>query len=524
MLPLEEIRICKADAINYYRGDDQDFLNKIFFSDIRFKKVLDSKIYFLQGDKGTGKTAFAVYNSNNETENIKSSLKFTSETDFKKFIRLIESGKINISDFVGIWKVILLLLISQEVESILDGNLITNFLTLSKLDKAIKKYYKSAFFPEISNAIEIIDKADIFLEILKNIKTGASSSEKIEKTGLQINLHEIEYEFKNALMDVKLKKSFILFVDGTDQIPFDIKRDKYVECLRGLANAIWELNQLFFPEIFHKKHSTNFIKIVLLIRPDIFSIIRFHNANAKLKDNSVLLSWITTESTYKISRLFKMIDNSLASQQSSKFALGYSWDVYVDKTFEICHANKTEILPSFVAILRRTFMRPRDLFAFLDIMQSRALRENSKKITSKIFNSSIPEFSRYLLGEVKDQFNFFHDDYEWGILFDFFNYFDGMVKFDFPFFEKTFNRFLEDYPSENPDVFESSFVLLQSLYNSNIICYIEYSNNETFYHWSYKEKSYTNIEPLVEYGSEYQFHSGLLKAMGLGQKINRKRF
>lgn len=524
MIPLEEIKICKADAINYYRGDDRNFLNKIFFSDVSFKKVLDSKIYFLQGEKGTGKTAFAVYNSNNETDLIKSSLKFTSETDFKKFIRLIDSGKINISDFVSIWKVILLLLISQELKSILDGNLITNFLTLSKLDKAINKYYESAFFPEISNAIEIIDKADVFLEILKNIKAGVSSSEKIEKTGFQINLLEIENEFKNALRDIKIKKSFILFVDGTDQVPFDIKRDKYIECLRGLANAIWELNQLFFPQIFQDKNSINFIKIILLIRPDIFSIIRFHNANAKLKDNSVILSWITSENSYKGSRLFKMIDNSLASQQSSKFALGYSWKEYFDESFEICYAGKTEQLPSFISILRRTFMRPRDIFAFMDIMQSKAIRMNSNKITSDIFNSSLSEFSRYLLGEVKDQFNFFHDDYEWEILFDFFNYFDGTIKFDFQFFEETFNRFLEDYPNNNPDVFETPFVLLQSLYTSNIVCFIESSNNEIFHHWSYKEKSYTNIEPLVDYESEYQFHIGLIKALGLGKRINRKRY
>ncbi len=521
MIPLKELKISKVDAINYYRGKDKEFLNTIFFSDDKFKKILDDKIYFLQGDKGTGKTAFAVHTSNNETEKLKSSLKFTSETDFKKFIRLIDNGKINISDFVSVWKVILLLLITQEVKEILEGNKISNFIALNKLDKAINKYYEAVFNPEISNAIEIIDKADVFLQILKNIKVSANTSEKTEKTGFQLSLLEIENEFKKAILGIKLKKSFILFVDGTDQIPFDIKREKYIECLRGLANAIWELNQLYFPQVFENKHSDHYIKIVLLIRPDIFSIIRFHNANAKLKDNSIILNWITTSNSYRRSRLFKLIDKSLASQQKSKFALGYSWDEYVEESFEKNYAGKNE--PSFVTILRRTFMRPRDFFAFLDMMQNRAIDINSNKITSQIFNFCIPEFSRYLLGEVKDQFNFFHDDYEWEILFDFFNYFDGKTRFDFVFFEEIYDRFLEDYPKDNPDVFESPYVLLQSLYSSNIICFIENSKQESFYKWSYKEKSYTNIEPLVEYEAEYQFHIGLIKALGLGRPIKRKR-
>lgn len=523
MLPLKEIKISKTDAINYYKGEDKEFLNKIYFNDDRFKDVLNSKIYFLLGDKGTGKTAFAVYKANNETVDFKSSLKFTSETDFKKFIRLIDSGKINISDFVSVWKVILLLIISDEIKPVIDGNVISSYFSLNRINKAIDKYYKSAFYPEITNAIEIVEKAEAFLNILNNKFSGAVT-EKVDIIGYQINLMEIESEFKKALKEINIKKNFILFIDGTDQIPFDIKRESYIECLRGLANAIWELNQMIFPEVLNHRNGNHFVKIVLLIRPDIFSIIRFHNANAKLKDNSVILNWITPEHSYKNSRLFKLIDKSLASQQTSKFALGYSWSQYVDDVFEVNHAGKTESLPSFIAILRRTFMRPRDIFSFLDIMHAEAVSRNSAKITSQIFNLTLAEYLRYLLGEVKDQFNFFYDDYEWGILFDFFKYFDGRIKFDYDFFYNCYERFIEDYPNDNPDVFESPFVLLQSLYSSNIICYIETTEGEDFYRWSYKEKSYTNLIPTVEYDSKFQFHIGLIKALGLGKPINKRRY
>jgi hypothetical protein len=520
MIPLKEIEICKADAINYYKGEDKDFLHKIFFNDDQFKKALERKIFFLIGDKGTGKTAFAVYNTNNETNSLRTSLKFTSETDFKKFIRLINAGKINISDFVNVWKVILLLLISQEIEDNIDENLISKYFLLTKIDKAIEKYYRSAFSPEITNAIELFDKQEVFLEIIRNFNAKIESSEKIEKTGFQIDLLEIEKDFIKALTDLNLKKSFILFIDGTDQIPFDVKRTDYEECLRGLANAIWDLNQLIFPEIINSR--VQFVKIVLLIRPDIFSKIRFHNANAKIKDNSVILDWTTSESHWRNSILFKTVDNLLASQQKSKFALGYSWNEYFDEFFDIPAGGRIHTVHSFIAILRRTFMRPRDVFVYLDLLFKEANNRNLNKITSEVFNCIQTSYSRYLLGEIKDQFNFFHEETEWEVLIDYFKYLDGKVRFDYKYFVSSFDKFLLDFPETSSEIFEKPEVLLQELYSNNIICYIEETEDEDFFKWAYREKNYTNLYPMVVFDCEYQFHPGLLRSIGVGKTIHKR--
>jgi len=521
MIPINEIVIAKADAINYYKSGDKEFLRKIYFDDERFKEILKKEIYFLLGDKGTGKTAYAVNRANNETEKVKAILKFTNETDFKKFIRLIKEDKINVSDFVSVWKVILLLIVSQEIRSNIHENYFSKFFLLSKIDKAINLYYSSAFAPEITNAIEIIDKADLFLDILKQVKYRGEKTQKVERSGMQVNLFEIENEFKKALKDISLKKNFILFIDGTDQVPLDIRRADYVECLRGLANAIWDLNRFIFPDLVSDNEF--YLKIVLLIRPDIFSIIRFHNANAKLKDNSVILNWVTRESHWKNSRLFRMADNLFASQQKSKYALGYSWNEYCDEDFQIQFAGKFVKQPSFVAIMKRTFLRPRDIFALLDIMHRECINNHSAKITSQTFNDSQVKFSRYLLGEIKDQFNFFYTDEDWQILMDFFKYFDGKIRFDYEYFLNCYTRFLNDFPSDNPDIFDTPEILLQELYSYNFLCYIEDAYDEDFYKWSYKEKNYTNLNPLVDYESEYMFHIGLIKAIGLGKPINRRR-
>ena len=43
MLPLKDIIIGKADAINYYKSGDKDFQRRIYFLDDRFKEIFKSK-------------------------------------------------------------------------------------------------------------------------------------------------------------------------------------------------------------------------------------------------------------------------------------------------------------------------------------------------------------------------------------------------------------------------------------------------------------------------------------------------
>lgn len=285
---------------------------------------------------------------------------------------------------------------------------------------------------------------------------------------------------------------------------------------RGLANAIWELNQLAFPDIINSR--VQFVKIVLLIRPDIFSKIRFHNANAKIKDNSVILDWSTYESNWKNSILLKTVDNLLAAQQESKYALGYCWNNYFEENFTFQLTD----MPSFIALLRRTFMRPRDMFVFLDMLFKEAFSRGLDKITTDVFNCTQTAYSRYLLGEIKDQFNFFHEESVWEMLMNFFKYLEGNYRFDYVYFITSFEHFIEDFPEASTmDIFERPDLLLQELFSNNMICYIEEKADEDFFKWSYKEKNYTNLYPMVAFDCEYQFHSGLQRSLGIGKPTLR---
>ena len=75
----------------------------------------------------------------------------------------------------------------------------------------------------------------------------------------------IEKKFKDSLSQIKLKNNHILFIDGIDIRPDNVPFPDYLECIKGLANAIWELNNDFFPTI---RDSHGRARIVLLVRPD----------------------------------------------------------------------------------------------------------------------------------------------------------------------------------------------------------------------------------------------------------------
>ena len=61
---------------------------KCFCKNSYLEDLLQPHIYFLLGEKGTGKTAYATFLSNSEYKNNKSILKYINGTDYEKFYEL----------------------------------------------------------------------------------------------------------------------------------------------------------------------------------------------------------------------------------------------------------------------------------------------------------------------------------------------------------------------------------------------------------------------------------------------------
>lgn len=527
MKSIPELALGFPDAENYKRRENRELFNQVFIRNRHLDRLCDPAVSFLVGEKGTGKTAYAVYMTNNDHKDTRGSLRYIRETDYQKFITLKRERHLQLSDYTSIWKVIIYLLLSQHVIETEGGpEFLRRFTRMGDVQQAIDEYYNSAFSPEILQALELVQESKLAAELFaKYAKASGEQREalKFSESRFQTNLFYIQRQFEDALRQARCARSHILFIDGIDIRPAAIPYPDYLECIKGLANAVWEINNDFFPTI---KGGGGRLRAVLLVRPDIFASLGLQNQNTKSRDNSVFLDWRVDYVHHRGSELFKVIDRLLATQQEVPLADGDAWDHYFP--WDAPNVREQFDRPSsFISFLRWSYYRPRDILTMLAILQD-LQREGigrADKFSFEAFDSAPfkRQYADYLLGEIKDQLAFYYRVEEYELLLKFFEVANGKGHFTHSEYLEIYTKFREliAKPDDDlPDFLRSQNVFLQFLYDLNIICYIERPKDERPYpRWCFRERSYANISPKVKDGVEYQVFYGLYKALNLGREF-----
>lgn len=516
-----------SDAENYRRRENRDLLNKVFIRNQHLDRLCEPAISFLVGEKGTGKTAYAVYLSNNNYKDTLASIRYIRETEYQKFITLKREKHLGLSDYANIWKVIIYLLVSQQVREREGGfEFLKRFTKFGAVQRAIDEYYHSAFSPEIVQALQFVQESKVAAELLaKHAKAAGEEKEVLtfSESRFQTNLFYIQREFESALRQARLANNHILFIDGIDIRPASIPYPEYLECIKGLANAVWEVNNDFFPTI---RGGRGRMRVVLLIRPDIFESLSLQNQNTKIRDNSVFLDWRTEYNNHRTSGLFRVIDHLIASQQAEALELGTAWDHYfpwdAPNVFD-----KYDTPTSFIGFLRWSYYRPRDIITMLVILQdlARDAGRNGDCFAYEHFDDASFQrrYSDYLLGEIKDHLTFYYGHSEYELFLKFFEFIRGKNRFSYSEYVAAFADFrktmgLED--SEMPKFMSTAGTFLQFLYDLNVICYVERPvNDRPYVRWCFRERSYANISPKVKEKVDYQVFYGLSKALNVGQEF-----
>ena len=518
---INELNLGFSDAQNYLQRGNKQMLSSVFVKNSYLEDLLQPHIYYLLGEKGTGKTAYASYLSNSEYKGNKSLLKFINGTDYEKFYELRKSKQIDISGYVDIWKTIILLLIAKSITENDKVVALFNKSNIGDLISAIDEYYEKAFSPEIVNALKIVDKSDLAAKILSNhIQAGANQETTTEfcEQRLQMNLYYICQQFSKSFEKLKLTKNIILFIDGIDVRPKQIPYNEYLDCIKGLSNACWSLNTELFANV---RDSKGQIKIVLLLRPDIFNALNMQNATNKLVDNSVFLEWRTTYKDYPSSNLFKMANKLLCYGQTN---INNIWYKYFDWELRSSNPNERKFDTAFMDFLKISLSRPRDIQRILkiqqDIMKRRDLGSETK-FSYSIYNSDEFQnlYSEYFLGSLKDQLAFYYSEDDFNLFKKFFDYFSD-PEFTFEKYKEKYQKYTDyilDNANDIPAFVEDPKLFLQLLYDSNVITAIE--NGGKYFHFSYREKNSTNIAPEVPYDNSisYRFHYGLYKKTNMGR-------
>ncbi|MDD5568173.1 MAG: funZ protein [Candidatus Omnitrophica bacterium] len=517
------------DAENYKRKENRELFNKIFLRTDAIDKLCQNNIFFLLGEKGTGKTAYAVYLINNNYKNTTAILGNIGETEYQKFITLKKEKHLSLSDYANIWKVIIYLLLSEKIfRKEISTPQFSNFSKFRDLKKAIDEYYANAFTPEIIYALSVIEQSKIVAELIaKYAKAGGEESSQVSFTEnrFQTNLLYIQKHFEDALRVFKLSGNHVLFIDGIDTRPSSIPYEDYLECVKGLASAIWSINNDFFSSI---KDSGGRLRVVLIARPDIFDKLELHNRNNKIGDNSVLLDWQTTYNTYRTSPLFSLTDRLLSSQQNTKLSEGQAWDYYFPYTIS---SRGKENDSSFISFLRYSYYRPRDIITMLIILRDN-FNQQGKNVNSVFSQDDFDhldfrrKYSEYLLGEIKDHLAFYYSPSDYQLFLKFFEYLKGKVSFSYSEYLEAFKNY-SNFLDENIKkiIMKPTFVLtadgfLQFLYELNIICYVEETeDSDIFLRFCFRERNPSDISPKVKTHLRYEIFYGISRALNLGKKL-----
>lgn len=515
MKHIEHLQPIKGDAYEYYNSlDKENLFEKIFLVDDIIEDIKSPNKYFIVGEKGSGKTAYSVYLSNHPSSSLCSKIKLVENTVYDKFVTMKKNKTLDMSTYKDIWLNVIYLILCEEIKKILNP---LNYKRYAALSKAIEKFYSNAFKPEFINALEFVDKSTASINAM--VESGVFSlssnaeeeiTQKYVEQSYQLSLMKLKDGFEKSLIQLKMPKNFILFIDGIDARPSHIANKEYLECLKGLVNATISLNTSFLKE--------KGIKIALLIRPDILYSMSIHNLNQKIRDNSVLLNWVTTYKDYRNSKLFTIADNFFAKQQDISYKKGDCWDSYFPYKIRNKYNERLGrhlVDDSFIGLLRYSLYKPRDILTMLNEFITVGTGTSFKYHD---FQAIISNYSEYLKGELKDYMLIYMSENDYNNFYNFFDFFDK-VKFSYTDFIEIHKKFLISLKELNrpiPYKMETPAETLQLLYDSNIICYEEkVFKNGKFRNqmwWSYKERNYANIQPEVKRHSAYRFHSAYARA------------
>lgn len=516
------------DAVNYRTRQEKEFFSRLFLRTDDLQNCLKPSVYYLIGEKGAGKTAYAAYLENNAIDDSRCRLATMTETQYKRFITLKQRGQLEYSDYANIWRPMLLNMAAQAIVLKSKGLLESVTGKFNTLEQEIERFNKDALNPEVEVAFEMVNESTDAVS-LGNDKFGKidlkDSIKATEKTAaIKHHLLAKEVTLKQALVDLRLSHNHVLFVDGVDYRPEEVPYNDYLACVKGLGEAVWQLNTEFFGNI---RDSKGRIKIVLLVRPDVFHKLNLYNSNSRLRDNAVLLEWVTTEAAMRSSQLYQATGKYFSSQQAEKVPEIEAADQYLQ-------ADDNNSI--FRRLLRTTFQKPRDVLTFIRIAQRVSIRRlgrgESTRFGTDIVNNPdyTKEYADYLLGEVRDYSNFYMRQDDFFLYIKFFQYLDGKSEFTFKDFSAAYEKFKGWISGESvraTEYLRDAEALLQFFFDVNIIGYREsvgheLERQERFVHFAFRERTLTNISPKVKTTALLVVNPGVAKSLDIGLKSKQQ--
>lgn len=462
-------------------------IENAFFDPCNYiEKLIYDVEFMLIGRKGVGKTAYGA-----------KIRKMASTDDSALYAEQINLSKFNFDDFYktkndnyegarrfkSAWDVCFLV----EIISFLYNK--KNYLENDKFNNCIINLRNNGLLynGDAFNAIvtELSSK-----ELNFNIKGVGGKNVFVNKAVPVTQTQVIEY-FKDVIKNLYYSDDrFIIILDGLD----DILRFKnnQIEILSGLIRSLDDLNNIFAKEGVP-------IKLILLIRDDILTLIHDPDFTKIKSDGGLVLRWDKANDLKELINLRFKISGVSGVQENFKDSHWYN-----------LFPSKIEGVDSWWYIISKTLRKPRDIIKFMLICQDTF--PNSTKLTESNIKYIIDVYSKdYFLSEMESTISGFFDD---NIVKQVFNVLKNIGDIDFSV-TTFFNKLKAKCPEIKKQIAEEiMYILFSEGYIGQI--FKRETNNKTAK--LYVDFKYRNHTLTFDPNAKYHVHFGLYSAFGFNRK------
>lgn len=424
-LKLKDLYIGKIDGYNEFLEYGTDVCRNLFFEypNLDINKLLNGSIYYICGDKGTGKTMLLKY--------IESLVEASSNVDFSQFIRfkkdvdedqrnllkraalpqepfeeIIESeisADVTI-DCVLAWQVYLIKVIVNRLK-------ITEFGVFERDDKwdklciLLDAIYKDK---DLSNPLK---------KILPKIKKGniEVSASSVAKLNLDLEWSDSSKEFApfinvgKKVVDLygslsPCENRIYVFIDELElSLSKTKKYERDITLIRDLIFAIQYINEI------SKQNNYN-VFLVTAIRNEVYQHVKSKGLeiNKPIHDFGFQIDWRQKGGNIQEHPLIKMLARRF---QYSEQYHGFTPTQNVYSDYFLTQIGRARV-PIYNYILDQTWYRPRDIIRLFSIIQSVAGERNY--IDQQTFESVKQRYSEESWAEFEEMLTVKYSDREVG--------------------------------------------------------------------------------------------------------------
>ena len=385
-MQLKDYQFGFADATKEYTRIPKIF--EIAFCDNRkiTDKLLNSYQYLLIGRKGVGKSAYSskIQSLSDKSENLYCFPMNLNDFEFSTFSKTS---------------------IDEEVSGTQKYKTSWDFLLLFTIFKILFNELQMTENDEITNVIDLLDTMGFSID--SNYKNDITKLSKI-KIGVGVAKFDVAFEKEfnikpqtyierislvtekmlHVLSNIYLnERELFVILDGMDDILR--YRKNRMEIIASLIRSADYINDKM--QIYKKK-----IKIIILVREDIISMVNDPDLNKIIQDGSIYISW-----NDRLAELKEIVDRRfLISGLAKEEAIQCWYNIFPKKI-----KNK----PSWDYILEYTLYKPRDILQFLKFCQSE-FPQNSHLSLSETQTALKLYSNRYFIEEMKNELSGLVDD------------------------------------------------------------------------------------------------------------------